>query len=135
MTKPYAKFPPAWMKPLQKIPPNMSGSSSCDLYDCFSLAQEAWGMDKNDDGNSGLLAFAYLWRRFGPPIHGGDDHKSLCDYTLGTPHKEVFLWLHLSGSGLCYAAGCWITNRLEGKFRAPQVAWEKKFERWWLRER
>jgi len=36
-------------------------------------------------------AFAYLWRRFGPPIYGSDPYKDLVSYLLTTKMEGVFL--------------------------------------------
>lgn len=36
-------------------------------------------------------AFAYLWRRFGPPIFGCDSYKELAQYILTTKKKGVWL--------------------------------------------
>ncbi len=38
-------------------------------------------------------AFAYLWRRFGPPFEGSDPHKDLVSYFLTTDMKGVLLYV------------------------------------------
>ena len=38
-------------------------------------------------------AFAYLWRRFGPPFDGSDPHKELCNYCLTTRMPGVLLYV------------------------------------------
>ncbi len=41
------------------------------------LAVDAWGAEAIRNENGPLTAMAYLWRRFGPPWHGGDDRKEV----------------------------------------------------------
>jgi len=84
--------------------------------------------------NSGLTAFAYLWRRFGPPWYGSDAYKDLAGYILGTPHPDVFLRIALKGSGLEYGTGYLITQTFEATLLKAEesAAWEKTFEAWWL---
>lgn len=108
----------------------LSGASSDDICDAHQLAQEAWG-DIAKDKNSGLLAMAYLWRRFGPPWSGGDDHKSLVDYTLTTNDSHVFLWIHLSGCGLFYSVGYLAHEKIKQKFHEPMTAWCERYDEWW----
>jgi len=81
-----------------------SSASGSDIFDCEEVAQAAWG-PRAHDRNSGLTAFAYLWRRFGPSPSGCDGYKDLVSYTLTTPDPDVHLWLHLSGSALYLALG------------------------------
>lgn len=40
--------------------------------------------------------FAYLFRRFGYPISGWDDYKSLVSYYLTTPDPDIILWCNPS---------------------------------------
>lgn len=59
------------------------------LLDCpGDLAKEIYG----ERWNYGA-AFAYLYRRFGPPINGCDQYKSLCMYVLTTPMDGLGLWI------------------------------------------
>lgn len=106
------------------------GAGGDDIFDGHDLALEAWG-DCAKDKNSGLLALAYLWRRFGPPWRGGDDHKSLVDYTLTTDDPHVFLWLHLSGSGLAYSVGYFAHCSLRAELDEPILEWCKRYDEWW----
>lgn len=48
---------------------------------------------------NGGTAFAYLFRRFGYPWVGWDDHKDLASYTLTTPIDTIVLRLRLGHSG------------------------------------
>lgn len=45
--------------------------------------------------------FAYLWRRFGPPFSGWDDHKELVKYYISTPLKGVGFGINCSVSMPC----------------------------------
>jgi hypothetical protein len=86
----------------------LCGAKGDDIVDGFTLARDAWG-EQCQQPNSGLTAFAYLWRRFGPPWRGGDPHKDLVSYTLTTKDTDVFLWITPSGSSLDLAVG-YLTN-------------------------
>jgi hypothetical protein len=52
-------------------------------------------------------AFAYLWRRFGPPINGWDEHKEVACYYLSTNRDDTIIYatprtsrIHMFGFGL-----------------------------------
>jgi hypothetical protein len=47
--------------------------------------------------------FAYLWRRFGPPTYGWDDHKELVCYYLTTPLRGVGFGLSCNPCGIEYS--------------------------------
>lgn len=108
----------------------LCGASSDDIVDCHKLAIEAWG-DRCEERDSGMLAFAYLWRRFGPPWGGGDPHKTLVDYTLTTADPDVFLWLHLSGAGLSFSVGYLADESIRDEAFGPKAEWCKKYDNWW----
>ncbi len=122
--------PPPWMRQIETLPERCTGAASGPLCDGYALAAAVYGLQL--DANSGLTAFAYCWRRFGPPWWGSDDHKDLVGYILGTSHAEVFLSLRLSGSPLLYGVGYLITQTLQTTCDAPHTAWEAQFESWWL---
>jgi hypothetical protein len=120
---------------------DVTGAKASDVADGHKLAIEVYGplglTDDDSRNNSGLTAFAYLWRRFGPPIYGSDSHKELCCYYLTTEDPQVFLFVSPSGSGLAYAFGYMVKKSLERKhFKetcGPLLAWNKKFETWWIK--
>ena len=56
------------------------GYAAGPFFDCHELAEEVFG----DTEANGLVLFAYLWRRFGPPWFGCDPHKELAGYFLTT---------------------------------------------------
>jgi hypothetical protein len=122
---------PRWMAQVEEFPGKMHGAKMSDVFDGHTAALEAFG-ERADGRDSGLTAFTYLWRRFGPPVHGSDGHKDLCGYHLGTPMRGVFLLLTPSGSPLAYAAGYLVTEAILGRCRRPAVAWERAFRKWYV---
>ena len=115
------------------FPGQVCGAASNDICDAHDLALEAWG-DACKDKNSGMLAFAYLWRRFGPPWRGGDDHKSLVDYYLTTPDEKVYLWVHLSCAGLFYSVGYMAATEIREERDRVVSEWHKRYEAWWWKQ-
>lgn len=75
--------------------------------------------------------FAYLFRRFGYPIHGWDSDKDICSYTLTTPLSDVCLWVNIK-SGVDF--GYMISQELDDiclrEDRAPYEAWHSRFDIW-----
>lgn len=117
-----------------KLPPHATGAKGDEIVGCCKdLAVEAIGA-LADAEQTGLLSFAYLWRRFGPSCWGSDDHKDLVGYILTTPDPDVFLTVHPSGSPLSYAFGYLATPKLREEHDRPLVSWERKFERWFVRQ-
>jgi len=74
-----------------------SGCASDGVTNVRALAREAWG-ERAESPDAGSRAFAYLWRRFGPPFGGSDDHKELCAYILTTAEPDMWLSLYPCGS-------------------------------------
>lgn len=125
--------PPLWMRQMDILPARCLGAASGPLCDGYALAQTVYGPALG--ANSGLTAFAYCWRRFGPPWWGSDAHKDLVGYILGTSHPEVFLSLRLSASPLLYGVGYLVTQTLQRMCDAPYAAWEAQFASWWLAQK
>lgn len=119
------------MQQIETLPFEIAGAAADDIVDGHALAIEAWG-DRASNKDSGLLAFAYLWRRFGPPWRGGDNHKSLVDYWLTTADPEVFLTLSLKGCGLALSVGYVANQTIRTEAHAPLNAWERRLREWWL---
>ncbi len=113
---------------VKRIGGKLTGARADEVVDLDELVVETLG-EQAQDGNSGALAFAYLWRRFGPPIHGGDDDKDLAAYILTTRDSNVFLAVRLPASNL---AGCGylVTERLRAELEAPEREWVKRFRAW-----
>ncbi len=63
------------------------GCSSDSIVDTGDIAEEVFA--EWDYGH----AFAYLWRRFGPPCEGCDPYKELVGYFLTTRAKGVVLYV------------------------------------------
>jgi hypothetical protein len=129
----YSQHVPTWMHQPRAcdLPCPMTGARGGPWCDGHRLASAVYGPLAE---NSGFTAFAYLWRRFGPPWHGSDDYKDLGGYILSTPHPEVFLDIGLSGAGLEYSIGYLIPQTFEARLMKTDecVAWEHQFETWWL---
>ena len=128
----YSGRVPKWMKQVATLPGKWGGAAASDLCDGHALTKAVYGAVHRD---SGLTAFAYLWRRFGPPWWGSDSHKELVTYYLGTPVCDVVLGMHLSGSRLGLNVGYLITHDRENRARNTKAigAWEEQFEGWWIR--
>lgn len=126
----YAASIPAWAQQITTLPGPCTGARMSRLCDTVALARVVYGKDEDD--NTGLIAFAYLWRRFGPPWWGSDPHKELVGYILGTPHPDVLLTVRPSGSGLCLCMGYLLTKALERELYEPMTAWNTAFEHWWV---
>lgn len=108
-----------------------TGAGGDDIFDGTSMAVEALG-EGAKGGNSGLLAFAYLYRRFGPPFCGSDDHKDICGYQLTTDDPKVFLRIYPKASGLEYSVGYLAAEELHKERMEPLIEWGEKFENWWV---
>jgi len=67
----------------------------------YRLAGELWGAAASGP-DAGLLAFAYLYRRFGPPAWVHDAYKEIGAYCLTTPDPEVFLVLRCAADGIAF---------------------------------
>ena len=106
------------MKQVTKINFNKYVGSSMDfIFSGPELALKAWGKEIKKE-NSGLLAFPYLWRRFGPPFHGCDDYKDIVQYWLTTDNPSVILGLRLNTS-LEFSANYLITKELIEECNKP----------------
>lgn len=64
---------------------------------------------------------AYLWRRFGYPVHGRDDYKSLVNYTLTTPDPEVIVWCD-PASRIALSFGYGYTDAMARQIRAVEAS-------------
>lgn len=89
------------------------GCGGDDIIWTPDIAEEVFA-DKWDYGH----AFAYLWRRFGPPLEGCDSYKELVGYILTTGMKGVLLYIspkpHASTSF--------------GYFATKQITWKLRTE-------
>ena len=128
----FSESMPVWIRQVDTLPEDCAGALSSDICDGYEIASAVLGHGSQLPENSGLIAFSYLWRRFGPPWHGSDDHKDLAGYVLSTPHPSIFLSIFPSASPLEYGVGYLITNSLSEELCVPMRAWETAFESWWL---
>lgn len=120
---------PEWCTILTALPGKLRGCAGSDVFEGHDLAVEAWGEDANY-ADSGLTAFAYLWRRFGPPTMGSDPYKDLCRYLIGTPMPGVYLMLNLKGSPLAYGVGYTATEEVHDLIRRPEAEYWTKVSQW-----
>lgn len=79
-------------------------------------------------------AFAYLFRRFGPPNAGSDGYKEICQYILVTPHPKLWLTVMIRPSGGMFGyvmpeAFSWAVHE---EYRASLEAWHAAFKTWRL---
>lgn len=118
------------MESVWELPEGVTGAAGDDLVDGYGLALEAWGPGADQD-NSSLTAFAYLWRRFGPPWLGSDDHKDLARWVLTTADPEVWLVMSPGSCGICYGAAYLSTRAIQDECARPFVEWESAFKEWW----
>jgi len=79
-----------------------TGAKGDSYFWMDELAKEVFG--DNAKTCEGLIAFAYLYRRFGPPTHGCDDHKEIAAYYLTTDIEGLVLFFTCSASPikLCF---------------------------------
>lgn len=118
------------MESVWELPEGVTGAAGDDLVNGHALALEAWGSGADQD-NSSLTAFAYLWRRFGPPWLGSDDYKDLGKWVLTTADPEVWLVMRPGSSGICYGTAYLSTRAIQDEHVRPYVAWEQAFKEWW----
>lgn len=103
-------------------PSGFVGGASSELCHMGALAFEAWG-DAAHDPDSSALAFAYLYRRFGPPSLLGDSHKDMAEWVLTTNDPDVLVSVHPGGGEIGYALTYWVRASLEDEARKPAADW------------
>ena len=122
------------MEQVTRFPFRVVGAAGDELVDGYQLAFDVWGAEAVEARGSTHGAFAYLWRRFGPPFQGSDRGKDLVRYVLTTPDPEVFLVLHLGGSQLCYAVAYLARDTIREELNRPFREWETRHREWFARE-
>jgi hypothetical protein len=125
----YANKVPAWAAEQATWKGRLTGAKGSDVAECYTLAVATYGKSAQE-ADSGLVAFAYLWRRFGPPFKGSDPDKELCSYVLRTPQPGVYLEVSPKGYPLAYAIGYLITPKVDALTRKPLVDWWTAYDRW-----
>lgn len=112
-----------------KLPDGATGAAADNIVDCFTLAEEVLG-PRVKDRVTGLLTFAYLYRRFGPPVYPHDKYKNIAAYCLTTEDPDVWLMLRCAANAVeldfAYLAG----PALVQKIRAPLEEHEKQIVCW-----
>lgn len=107
----------------------LSGAASDGMVDTRRLSLDSLG-PRAQEPESGLLAFPYLWRRFGPPRRGCDPYKDIAGWLLRTPDPEVFLAVAPSASALSYNVGYLAAPAVHDEFSAPSRAWADAYRSW-----
>ena len=122
------------IRSLKLYPYPTRGAKGDELVQGYDLAVDVWG-EKAELKNSGLLALAYLHRRFGRPELLGDAHKDLFDYVLTTQDPEVYLTLALSGSCLAHSVGYMARPAIHEIQEKRYQDWENAAWRFWCEHR
>lgn len=120
---------PAWCVQPEKLPADSRGCRGSEEFDGREIARDAWG-DMAQDMDSGLIAFAYLWRRFGPPRFGSDPRKELCRYIIGTPDPRVFLEIGPKAMDLTYSVGYIAKQEVLIAIGEPRRRWFERMAEW-----
>lgn len=91
-----------------------------------TLAKEVFGRPL-DAGS----VFLYLFRRFGYPIYGWDGYKEICNYTLTTPMRDVYLFVSIkTGVDWGYLMPPKMEQICQQEDVAPFNAWWTRFDAW-----
>lgn len=93
------------------------------------VAREVYG-ERAEWPNSSLTAFAYFYRRFGPPPRGADGFKCLGGaWMLKTRDPDVFTHVYPGGSPIESYFGQYVSERLYAEASAPGRAWREECRR------
>lgn len=96
---------------------DICGSSM--VYSPREAARDTFGAPDYDTRGNQVM---YLFRRFGYPIHGWDDHKSIMDFFLTTPDPDIILWCKPYGiPDMSFGFG--ISLALSKAAEAAEFAW------------
>jgi hypothetical protein len=90
------------------------------------IAREVYG-PRADDEASSLTAFAYMYRRFGPPPRGTDDHKRLGGaWILTTRDVDVYLEVDPTANGVSYDIEQFASRSLCEDAERPGLEWRRE---------
>lgn len=115
------------IRSLKRWPKGCTGAGSGPVASGTHLAFEAWG-DASDDDDTGMLALAYLWRRFGPPTVPGAEMLGV--WVITTSDPDVYLTIRPSGSAIALDVGYLIRQPLDVEHHAARAEWERKAMHW-----
>lgn len=94
-----------------------------------TLARKVWG-DRAGWDNSSLTAFAYCYRRFGPPPQGTDDYKQLGGaWLLKTSDPEVYLRIDPGGCSIDLYLSQYVSEDLRLAAERPGDEWRTEARR------
>ncbi len=106
------------LKPLDSVRLHMS-----------KVARDVWGERAGWD-NSSLTAFAYCYRRFGPPPRGTDDYKQLGGaWLLRTRDSDVYLGIDPGGCSIDLYLAQYVSEELSSAAEHPGVEWRLEARR------
>ncbi len=88
------------------------------------MARELYGDRLHDD--SSLTAFAYLYRRFGPPPRGGDDLKEIAVWLLKTRDPQVYLGIYPGGCSIDLYLSHYVDASLAREAEAPMREYRRQ---------
>lgn len=106
----------------------LSGGRRFSWFDPTEYARSFFGKEAKLHGDF----FLYLFRRFGPPIHGWDEYKEAVGYLLETEHPKLYLRISFRGAHSSF--GYLLSEELESELfeesTAARSAWLAKFQSW-----
>lgn len=93
------------------------------------VAGEVYG-ERAEWPNSSLTAFAYLYRRFGPPPRGADGYKQLGGaWILKTRDPDVYLSIDPGGDAISLFFGQLVSEWLYREAERPRREWRREWRR------
>jgi len=96
----------------EQLPEAIEGYSCGALFRCSALARDAFGERANEPA---LSHMAYLYRRFGPPFYGSDEHKAIACWILTTGTPDLWFWVSCKASALRHCFGVMLTYALSAE--------------------
>lgn len=106
----------------------LSGGRRFSWFDPTEYARSFFGKEAKLHGDF----FLYLFRRFGPPIHGWDEYKEAVGYLLETEHPKLYLRISFRGAHSSF--GYLLSEELESELLresiTPLLLWHEIFKNW-----
>lgn len=106
------------IRSLKRLPRYVEGSSGEPGIDVAALALDVLG-PRAGLRDSPFVAFAYLWRRFGPPTIGSNPHRHLAGWLLTTRHNDLWLDVSPGSASLALSVAHLRHRSLGGRLYAP----------------
>ncbi len=116
------------IRPARRWSGSLKGLDSTRLF-MSRLAREVYGERATWD-NSSLTAFAYCYRRFGPPPRGTDDFKQLGgSWILKTRDPDIYLGVDPGGCSIDLYLAQYASERLRAAAEKPGREWRGESRR------